>query len=109
MCIRDSRCIISGAALTANRIKNVENEIPSLSKYRGAAELGAILRTCADQISVPDRVSETIIATGMSLITTSNAVSYTHLDVYKRQPQSNTAENGTEGNTIPFLQQTTIS
>ncbi len=67
------RCIISGAALTAERIKSSENEIPSLAKYRGAAELGAILAACADRISVPDRVSETIVATGMSLISASNA------------------------------------
>lgn len=93
------RCIISGAALTANRIKNVENEIPSLSKYRGAAELGAILRTCADQISVPDRVSETIIATGMSLITTSNASpernqDYTYNDGHAAAGENKTRKAG---------------
>lgn len=93
------RCIISGAALTANRIKGVENENPSLAKYRGAAELGAILRVCADQISVPDRVSETIIATGMSLITALNTSpernqDYTYKDGHAALSKNKTRKAG---------------
>lgn len=62
------KCIISGAGIIGNEIKKRSAELPSLSKYRGAAELGDILRTRADTIGVPDRISDTIVATGMSLV-----------------------------------------
>ena len=62
------KCIISGAGIIGNEIKKRSAELPSLSKYRGAAELGDILKARADTIGVPDRISDTIVATGMSLV-----------------------------------------
>ena len=62
------KCIISGAGIIGNEIKKRSAELPSLSKYRGAAELGDILKVRADNIGVPDRISDTIVATGMSLV-----------------------------------------
>ena len=62
------KCIISGAGIIGNEIKKRSAELPSLSKYRGAAELGDILKVRADTIGVPDRISDTIVATGMSLV-----------------------------------------
>ena len=93
------RCIISGASLTADHIKGGENEIPPLAKYRGAAELGAVLGVCANQITVPDRVSETIIATGMSLIAASNTSAehiqdYTYNDGHAVSGENKTRKTG---------------
>lgn len=62
------KCIISGAGIIGSEIKGRISEIPSLSEYGGAAELGDILRARAKGLEVPDRISDTIVATGMSLV-----------------------------------------
>ena len=56
------RAIISGAGLVGAEIKKRTKDTPALSKFRGAAELGAILSERAAAIRVPERVSDTIVA-----------------------------------------------
>lgn len=62
------RAIISGAGLVGAEIKKRTKDTPALSKFRGAAELGAILSERAAAIRVPERVSDTIVAAGMTMI-----------------------------------------
>ena len=65
------RAVISGAGLIGAEIKKASKDIPSLTKFRGAAELGAILSERAAAVQVPERVSDTIVAAGMSMIASS--------------------------------------
>lgn len=62
------RAIISGAGLVGAEIKKRTKDTPTLSKFRGAAELGAVLSECAAAVRVPERVSDTIVAAGMTMI-----------------------------------------
>lgn len=83
------KCIISGAGIIGNEIKKRSAELPSLSKYRGAAELGDILKARADTIGVPDRISDTIVATGMSLVSSFSESSQENQDyTYEDNPAS---------------------
>ena len=86
MCIRD-RAIVEARILTLeNQLKNVK--IVAKSDNKGTVSIGSFV-TIRD-VEFGDEMTYRIISSVESnndMSTITDAVSYTHLDVYKRQPR----------------------
>lgn len=60
--------ILSGVTIIERNVDSKKDSIPALAAYTGIGELGAILEYVSRFCDIPEQVSDTIIAAGMSLI-----------------------------------------